>query len=150
MIITKMISMKTMVTMRIRRYSELMRYDSFDDRYEYLKLGGEVGRSTFGFDRHINQTFYRSSQWKSVRDFVIVRDNGCDLAVPGHEIHTELLVHHMNPMTVDDILHGEEWILDPEYLICVCHNTHNAIHYGDKSLLPTAFVERRPGDTKLW
>lgn len=136
--------------MKIRRYSELRRFESFDDRFEYLKLGGEVGRSTFGFDRYINQTFYQSREWKQVRQHVIIRDNGCDLGVPGYEINGGLTVHHLNPMNVDDIVHGEDWILDPEYLICVSNDTHNAIHYGDRNLLPREFVTRRPGDTKLW
>lgn len=134
----------------IRTYSELSRFDTFDDRFEYLVLGGNVGRETFGFDRHINQTFYTSREWKDVRDYVIYRDNGCDLGVYGYDIHSGLLIHHINPMGVDDIIHGEEWILDPEFLITTTHNTHNAIHYGAKSLLPKTVVERSPGDTRLW
>lgn len=136
--------------MGTKRYSELVRYRSFEDRFEYLKLGGTVGRSTFGFDRHINQQFYRSREWKDVRDAVIVRDNGCDLGVIGFEIHGELLIHHVNPMISDDIIHGESWILDPEYLITTNQTTHNAIHFGDISLIPKPFVPRTPGDTKLW
>ena len=135
---------------KIRRYSEMAQFDDFLERYEYLRLGGIVGRATFGFDRHINQNFYRSSQWKSVRDSVIVRDEGCDLGVPGFEIHDELLVHHINPMSVDDILGHEEWIVNPEYLITTRTSTHNAIHYGEADMLQVAFVERAPGDTKLW
>lgn len=131
-------------------YRELSRYTSFEDRFEYLSLKGSIGETTFGFDRYINQQFYRSSQWKQVRDYVIVRDDACDLGVPGHDIFGEILIHHMNPMTPDDIIHGEEWILDPEYLITTTQRTHNAIHYGDASLLPRAYVERSPGDTKLW
>lgn len=136
--------------MRIRRYSEVVRYNTFEDRFNYLVLGGEVGETTFGFDRYINQNFYRSPEWQRARRDVIVRDEGCDLGIPGYEIHTELLVHHINPMTLDDISHGEDWILDPEYLICVTKRTHNAIHYGDAGLLKQPFEERRPGDTKLW
>ena len=136
--------------MRIKSYSELIQHEGLEERYEYLKLGGTVGRSTFGFDRVINQRFYRSSEWRSARDFVIVRDNGCDLGVPGYEIHADLLVHHVNPISIADLDAGLHWILDPEYLITTCHDTHNAIHYGDASLLPQKFVERRPGDTKLW
>lgn len=135
---------------KIRRYNELARLDSFEERFDYLLLGGEVGRATFGFDRYINQSFYTSYEWKRVRDEVIVRDNGCDLGVPGYEIHAALLIHHINPMSVDDILHGEEWILDPQYLITTTHNTHNAIHYGSKSLLPKTVLAREPGDTRLW
>jgi hypothetical protein len=135
---------------RIRTYSELRRIEAFEDRYEYLKLGGSVGYSTFGFDRHLGQAFYKSTEWKNIRQYVIVRDNGCDLGVPGFEIHNGILIHHINPIESDDIVHNEEWILSPEYLITTTHNTHNAIHYGDKSLLMTKFVERVPGDTRLW
>ena len=135
---------------RIRTYSELIQHGSFEDRYEYLKLGGGVGVSTLGFDRHIGQRFYRSREWHSIRDHVISRDNGCDLGVIGHEIHARLLIHHVNPISIDDLVGGLHWILDPEYLITTCHDTHNAIHYGDVSLLPKEFVPRIPGDTKLW
>lgn len=136
--------------MRTRSYSELRRLQTFEERYDYLKLDGIVGRSTFGFDRWINQKFYKLSEWKSVRDFVIVRDNGCDLGILGFEIHHGLLVHHMNPIDAEDIKHGEEWILDPNFLITVSLRTHNAIHYGDKSLLPKGPIVRRFGDTRLW
>lgn len=134
----------------IRTYGELIRRSTFEDRFEYLKLGGSVGQATTGFDRWINQKFYRSRQWKDACQFVIYRDEGCDLGVPGHEIQSGLLVHHINPLSVDDITGGLHWILDPEYLITTCHNTHNAIHYGDASLLPKEYVERSPGDTRLW
>jgi 5-methylcytosine-specific restriction endonuclease McrA len=113
-------------------------------------LSGVVGESTFGFDRWINQKFYRSWEWKATRDAVIVRDNGCDLGIPGFEIHRGLLVHHMNPVSMNDIMHGEEWILDPNFLITTSQRTHNAIHYGDESLLPREPVTRKSGDTKLW
>jgi len=136
--------------MRVRTYSDLTRLGSFEERFEYLKLGGSVGRETFGYDRYINQRFYRSWEWKNVRDQVIIRDHGCDLGVLGHEINGALLIHHVNPMISDDIVHGEEWILNPEYLVTTTHNTHNAIHYGDFSLIPKPFVPRTPGDTKLW
>jgi hypothetical protein len=136
--------------MRIRRYSELRRLETFEERFEYLRLDGEVGDPTFGFARWMNQRFYTSPQWRQVRDFVIVRDDGCDLGVPGHGIHSGLLVHHLNPVTVEDIEHGRDWILDPEYLITTSKRTHNAIHYGDESLLPQPVAPRRPGDTKLW
>lgn len=136
--------------MRIRRYSELRRFETLEDRFQYLRLDGDVGRSTFGFDRYINQKFYQSSQWKHARQMVIVRDMGCDLGVRGYEINGGLVVHHMNPMSIDDIVHGEDWILDPDFLICTTTNTHNAIHYGDETLLKREFVERKPGDTKLW
>lgn len=136
--------------MRTRRYSELSLLSTFEDRFEYLKLDGSVGRSTFGFDRYINQGFYRSREWKSTRSRVISRDNGCDLGIPGYEIHVELLVHHMNPMIPDDIINGEEWILNPDFLITTTKRTHNAIHYGDRSLLPKVTTQRSAGDTKLW
>lgn len=135
---------------KIRTYSELIGRSLFEDRFEYLSLNGIVGRSTFGFDREINQRFYRSREWKSIRDFVIDRDNGCDLGVPGYEIHADLLVHHINPISIVDLNAGLHWILDPEYLITTCNDTHNAIHYGDSSLLPKQWVARQPGDTKLW
>lgn len=135
---------------KMRKYSELRRLDSFEDRYDYLVLKGVVGAATFGYDRWINQLFYQSGQWKQIRNEVILRDNGCDLGVPGYEIASGLLVHHMNPMTIKDIEGGAEWILDPEYLITTTKATHNAIHYGDKSLLPRRYVERTPGDTRLW
>jgi len=134
----------------IRSYSELKKLGSFEERFEYLRLHGDVGRSTFGFDRYLNQRFYKSHEWKQVRDYVIVRDNGCDLGVNGYEIHTGALIHHINPMVVGDVIHGEEWILDPDYLITTTHRTHNAIHYSDVSLLPKVVVAREKGDTKLW
>ena len=136
--------------MNKKTYSNLNRIETFEDKFEYLKLGGSVGHSTFGFDRYINQTFYQSFQWKSVRDHVIIRDKGCDLGVEGYEIHSKLLVHHMVPLTMEDITSGNAWITDPEYLITTTHNTHNAIHYGDKRLLITPLQPRMPGDTKLW
>lgn len=135
---------------RIKTYSEMCQFDTREERFEYLKLGGTVGHATFGFDRYLNQRFYASPEWKRVRDRAILRDNGCDLGVAGYELHTDLLVHHMNPISVDDIIHGSEWIVDPEFLITTCKNTHNAIHYGDKSLLIPPFTPRMAGDTKLW
>ena len=136
--------------MKTRRYSELRRLESFRERYDYLALRGVVGESTFGFDRWLNQEFYRSREWRDARSFVIARDNGCDLGVPGYEIHADLLVHHMNPLSVKDIEHGESWIIDPEFLITTSRRTHNAIHYGDETLLPRGPIKRQPGDTKLW
>ena len=134
----------------IRTYSELSRLTDFEERYKYLALRGSVGRSTFGFDRYINQQFYTSTQWRQIRHHVIARDLGCDLGVEGYEIHDRIYIHHMNPMTVDDIAHGEDSILNPEFLITTTHRTHNAIHYGDERLLPRPLTERRSGDTKLW
>lgn len=136
--------------MAIRRYSELENIHSFEDRLEYLKLGGGVGRATFGFDRYINQRFYASREWKDVRRHVILRDNGCDLGIPGYEIHVELLVHHMNPMLPDHILNKDSEMLDPEFLITTTHMTHNAIHYGLDDPYPKVVLERTPADTKLW
>lgn len=133
-----------------KSYSELSRFIGFEDRFNYLKLHGDVGRSTFGFDRYINQKFYRSYEWRRVREQVIFRDDGCDLGIPGYEIYGELLIHHINPMSVDDIIHGEEWIFDPEFLITTTQNTHNAIHFGDERLLPKVVIARSPNDTKLW
>lgn len=136
--------------MTIKTYSELRSLNTFMERYKYLQLFGQVGSSTFGFDRYLNQRFYRSTQWKNIRDEVIVRDNGCDLGIEGYEIYDRIIIHHINPMTVDDIESGEDYILNPEYLITTTHRTHNAIHYGDESLLAKPLVERRPGDTRLW
>lgn len=139
-----------MSTLRRRSYTELGRIFSFEGRYDYLALRGEVGRSTFGFDRWINQRFYRSPEWQQARDFVILRDLGCDLGIPGYEVHGRIMVHHMNPITTEDLEHAEDWIVDPEYLITTTHRTHNAIHYGDDNLLPKPPVVRTSGDTKLW
>ena len=131
-------------------YTDLTKRDTFLARFRYAVLGGELGVATFGYDRHLNQRFYASHEWKRVRDAVIVRDNGCDLGVEGHGIHDRILVHHMNPIRVQDLTDFNEDILNPEYLICVSTRTHNAIHFGDEGQLPRPFVERQPGDTKLW
>jgi len=131
-------------------YHELRRLHTFDERFEYLKLKGVVGQDTFAHDRWMNQQFYRSSEWKRIRQHVIARDSGCDLGIEGYEIHDKVIIHHMQPLTQEDILHGEEAMLDPEYLISVSHRTHNAIHFGDARLLPKPFVPRRAGDTQLW
>lgn len=136
--------------MTILTYSELKLRTAFLSRFRYLSLGGELGAATFGFDRHLNQAFYTSKLWKDVRDEVIIRDDGCDLGIPGRGIHDRVLVHHMNPIKVQDLVEFNEDILNPEYLICVSTQTHNAIHFGDERQLPREFVERRPGDTDLW
>lgn len=128
----------------------LRRISTFEERFEYLSLPGQVGESTFGFDRWVNQQFYNSPMWRRARDQVIVRDHGCDLGVLGYDIHVGLLVHHMNPLTVRDIQDGEEWICDPEFLITTTQRTHNAIHYGNRNLLPAPVVARFHGDTSLW
>lgn len=134
----------------LRTYSELCQLETFEERFNYLNLKGVFGERTFGFDRWINQRFYKSHEWKTIRDHVISRDNGCDLGVEGYEIHWGLLIHHMNPLTKDDILHGSDWITDPNYLITTTLQTHNAIHYGDENSLPRAPYTRRAGDTTLW
>jgi len=134
----------------IRSYSELSRIQTFEERYQYLNLHGEVGETTFGFDRYLNQKFYTSAQWKHLRHIVIVRDNGCDLGIEGYEIHHRPLIHHMNPMTIEHLVHGDEVILDPEFLITTTHNTHNAIHFGDEKMLRKPLIERKVGDTRLW
>ena len=134
----------------IRSWTELSRLKTFEERYRYLKLGARVGRATFGWDRYLNQNFYRSAMWKHARDLVITRDDGCDLGIQDRVIYDKILIHHMNPITLEELEHGSPDIIDPEYLICVSHNTHNAIHYGDESLLVTLPKERRPGDTRLW
>ena len=136
--------------MIIRTYSELSLLPTFEERYRYLRLTGQVGQETFGFDRYLNQVFYRSQRWKKIRDHVIIRDNGCDLGVEGYEIHGRIIIHHMNPITIEDIERESSYLLDPEFLICTVHNTHNAIHYGDERLLITAPVERTINDTCPW
>ncbi|ASR80065.1 HNH endonuclease [Arthrobacter phage GoCrazy] len=134
----------------IRTYSELIQYNTFEDRFNYLALKGSVAAQTFGHERYLNQDFYRSRAWKQVRRDVIARDLGCDLGLEGFEIHDKIIVHHMNPMSADNIIHGDQDILNMEYLISVTHKTHNGIHYGDDSVIPKPYVERRPGDTRLW
>lgn len=136
--------------MTIRTYSELSRLTTFKERYQYLRLGGFVGQETFGFDRYLNQVFYKSQRWKAVRDEVIIRDNGCDLGVEGYDIRGRIIIHHMNPITIDDIVRDSEFLLNPEFLICTVHNTHNAIHYGDESLLPSEPIVRSKYDTCPW
>lgn len=138
------------MAMKIRTYSDLIKSSTFEDRFRYLALRGDVGNSTFGFDRYMNQMFYASREWKQIRQHVIARDMGCDLGVEGYEIHDRIYIHHMNPMTPDDIFEGSKSIVDPEFLITTTHRTHNAIHYGDEKLLPRPLIERKRGDTKLW
>lgn len=134
----------------LRTYSELSRLQTFRERFEYLRLDGIVGVETFGFDRYLNQVFYNSDEWKAVRKTVIIRDNGCDLGMDGYDIHGKIIVHHMNPFSIDDVLHRKEELLDPEFLISTVLNTHNAIHYGDESLLPSAPIVRTRNDTCPW
>lgn len=136
--------------MRIRTYREMMREDTFEGRFDYLMLKGEVGHATFGYDRWMNQGFYTSSEWRNLRHAVIARDSGLDLGAEGYEIYDKVYVHHMNPMTPEDIERGNGDILNLDYLITTSHRTHNAIHFGNRDLLRKPMVERRPGDTKLW
>ena len=134
----------------MKTYSELVKLQTFEERFEYLRLGGTVGKETFGFDRYLNQRFYRSSGWKSIRDRVILRDNGCDLGMEDRPIYGRILIHHMNPVSIDDIRRQTEFLLNPEYLICTTHMTHNAIHYGDENLLIKIPPERTKNDTCPW
>lgn len=134
----------------IRTYSELITLPTFQERFEYLKIGGAVGEDTFGFDRWLNQVFYKSKEWFDARDYVIIRDNGCDLGISGREIHGRILVHHMNPISLEDIYNRTDFLTNPEYLISTMHITHNAIHYGDEDLLMKDPIVRRPNDTCLW
>lgn len=134
-----------------KTYSELITLPTFEERYRYLKLNGRVGEDTFGFDRYLNQLFYqRSQEWKAVRDYVIIRDNGCDLGIEGREIAGKIYVHHINPITKEDLLRNSKWIIDPEFLICTSKRTHDAIHYGDENLLIKDPIIRRSNDTCPW
>ena len=134
----------------LKCYSELLQLTTFKERYEYLRLDGVVGEETFGFDRYLNQIFYNSQEWKDIRRKIIIRDNGCDLGVEGYEIHGKILIHHMNPINLSDIVHKTDELLNPDYLITTVLSTHNAIHYGDASLLPALPIERRANDTCPW
>lgn len=136
--------------MSIKTYSELIALPTFEERYEYLRLNGRVGEDTFGFDRYLNQNFYRSAEWRRIRDRVIIRDNGCDLAIDDRIIYGKILIHHMNPITDKDLFNLSDILLDPEYLICVSHNTHNAIHYGDGERLVKDPIVRTKNDTCPW
>lgn len=136
--------------MTIRTYTRLVQRATLIDRYNYLRLQGQVGLDTFGHDRWLNQRFYSSKEWRDIRNYVIVRDDGLDLGVEDFPIQGQVYIHHMNPITVEQLTHGDDSVLDPEFLISVSHRTHNAIHYGDESLLPKEFIPRRPNDTKLW
>lgn len=136
--------------MNIRTYSELITLPTFEERFRYLKLDGAVGQDTFGFDRIFNQRFYKSREWKRVRDIVIARDMGCDLGIEDREIYGNIIIHHLNPISLEDLENHTDYLLNPEYLICTTHATHNAIHYGDESLLVTAPIERTKNDTCPW
>lgn len=134
----------------IRTYTELLTLDSFVERFRYLKLSGNVGEETFGFERYLNQRFYRSNEWRQLRHRIIVRDNGCDLGIEGRDIVKKVYIHHMNPIGMDDIVHSSEYLLNPEYLICCSFDTHQAIHYGDEKLLLAEPIIRTPNDTCPW
>lgn len=136
--------------MRIRTYTELSRIPDFYERYRYLRLRGEVGMTTFGWERYLNQALYKTRRWRKARDQVIMRDDGCDLGHPDFQIRDRIIIHHMNPITLKDIEEERDDVFDPEFLICTASMTHNAIHYGDENLLPQLPVERRPGDTCPW
>ena len=136
--------------MTIRNYTDLAKLKTFEERFRYLQLNGAVGVDTFGYDRYLNQFFYRSSRWKKVRDIVIVRDGGCDLGIEGRDIFGKIMIHHMNPITLKDLETESDILLNPEYLVCVSFDTHQAIHYGDISLLPKDPIERKKNDTCPW
>lgn len=134
-----------------KRYSELATMSTFEDRFKYAKLDGAVGQDTFGFDRYLNQQFYRSKEWKTLREQIIIRDNACDLGVPGHDISGKIYIHHLNPLSPEDITESTDKLFDPDNLVCVSAETHNAIHYGDESILEkNKIIERKPGDTCPW
>lgn len=136
--------------MSIKTFSELIEIPTFEERFEYLKLGGFVGEETFGFDRYLNQNFYRSYEWRQLRNQIIIRDNGCDLACEDRDIFRRVIIHHMNPISTDDLIHNSDFLMNPEYLICTTKQTHDAIHYGNKDSLILTPRERTPGDTILW
>lgn len=138
------------MSMMNKSYLELIQIPTFQERYEYLKIGGRIGEETFGFDRHLNQTLYRSSEWKRFRRQIIIRDKGCDLGCEGYELYDKILIHHINPITIDDVLNRAPCIFDPNNVICTSLNTHNAIHYGDSELLVTEPIERTKNDTCPW
>lgn len=136
--------------MSIKTYSELITIPTFEERFEYLQLKGSVGKDTFGYDRYLNQVLYRSPEWKRLRNKIVIRDNGCDLACDGYDIYGKVLIHHLNPITVEDVLARSRKVFDPDNLVCVSHNTHNAIHYGDVDLLATGPIIRTKNDTCPW
>lgn len=145
-----MLEIRTQMSTTNRSYAEFARINNFEDRYAYLRVSSSIGIATFGFERWLNQAFYTSTQWRQIRQEVIARDRGCDLGIEGYELYDRIYVHHMNPMTVEQVDKGDPAILDPEFLISVSLTTHNAIHYGDERLLVKPLVQRRRGDTKLW
>lgn len=139
-----------MMTMKIRTYSELIKLPTFKERFRYLKLNGKVAEETFGFDRYLNQQFYKSNEWLELRDYIIIRDCGCDLGIEDREIYKRIIIHHMNPITKYDIINRTDMLLNPEYLICTTKRTHDAIHYGDENILYDLPIERTKNDTCPW
>lgn len=137
-------------TTKIRTYSELITIPTYEERFEYLRLDGLVGEETFGFDRYLNQIFYNSGEWRSLRNNIIIRDNGCDLAMEDYDIKGRIYIHHMNPIAITDILTQSDFLLNPDFLVCTAFRTHQAVHYGDASLLMTAPIERKQNDTCPW
>ena len=133
-----------------KSYTELSKLKTFEERFNYLKLNSKIGSTTFGYDRYLNQVFYKSQKWRQVRDEVIIRDNGCDLGIDGYQINDKIIIHHMNPISLEELESGSNDIYNPEYLICVSDTTHNAIHFGNDNILEKTIIERKPGDTKLW
>ena len=142
--------MRKMINTSIKTYSELITIPTYEERFEYLRCNSAVGKETFGFDRYLNQVLYNSMDWKRLRRQIIIRDNGCDLALKGYTIYGKIIVHHINPISLDDIMKERSIVFDPENLVCVSFSTHNAIHYGDASLLSTGPIERTPNDTCPW
>lgn len=147
---SKVMQCRQSASKKIRTYSELITFKTFEERFEYLKLGGKVGNETFGFDRYLNQTFYKSKEWRQLRYQIIARDCGRDLAMDGYEMAGRIYIHHMNPITVEDIINVSEYLLNPDFLVCVSFETHNAIHYGNEDNLIPRFIERKPNDTCPW
>ena len=135
---------------KILTYSEMMLFDTFEERFRYLKLNGVVGENIFGFHRYINQNFYSSRKWKSIRSEVILRDDGCDLAHPDNPILSRVYIHHLNPVSLEQFENNDSCLFDLENLVCVSYDTHSAIHYGNTGLLPKVIIDRKPGDTTLW
>lgn len=150
MLCVLIVGVRVMMMRRIRTYTELIRLNTFEDRFNYLKLDGRVGDVTFGYDRILNQILYNSSRWRKLRDDIIIRDEACDLGVEGYDLYTRIIVHHMNPITIEDVEMERPEVYNPEFLICVSHNTHNAITYGNESLLPKMPIERSRNDTCPW
>ena len=139
------------MSMIIRTYTELIMLPTLKERFEYLKIAGVVGKATFGYDRYLNQRFYKSSEWKSLRNQIITRDGGCELGLEDYEIRGRIFIHHMNPIVDDDIIENSDYLMNPNYLICVSQEMHNAIHYGNSDILRAKeIVERRPNDTCPW